>query len=206
MGASRLRAKGSLDLDGFFDRIEQLLKHAWGEDWGTFSEAETNEEIPESVKLPLITYELIQRVPSLSRSGHKEIPLDSQPDPEDPRYRIDVWTRWFECEVEFKVFHKSRRAAREVAENFELLLDTWRGYFKDLGVTEFVFQSEVRPEVRQENRQTLAIRTLRYLVIYERKRYVRHKSLVEVLMKIGLPKESLEERLVWEPEEPQEDV
>lgn len=148
------------------------------------------EHSPESQTLPVIAYDLVRRTVSEKRAGLKPRLFQEMPDPDDPSYRLSVYRQWFDCVVRFHCIHSSRRKARELAESFEQFLQAWTGYFKDLGVSEILFDAELPPSVKEQNRQRIVTRSLQYLVVYQRVNHVKNKALDKIFVKVVEPIES----------------
>lgn len=182
-----LKAQGNVTLDEFFDKLQEMLRIAWGPTWGEFAEASSTIDPAEDISMPRILYELEERVPAKEYSGLKHRLYSEEPDPEDPAYRISIYRQWFHCTVDFYCIHANRRGARELAEQFEQFLSSWVGYFKDLGISEILFEAEHKPQLAEEHRQRMGVRTLRYRITCMRPLLVRSKALEEVLIKIHRP-------------------
>lgn len=160
-------AKSTSDLEKFTNLLDQMLRIVWGEGWGVFSpENPTTNEATQTI-LPHITYNLIRRTITDGR-GLKGQVFGSIPDPEHPGETITPIRQWFDCEMEFCVYAKTNKEALEWATRFEQLMDTYRGLFKEEGITEIVFEEENAPDVNSKYRQDIPHRTIRYIVRIER--------------------------------------
>lgn len=172
--------RGSLDLDGFTDKIREMTAAAWGEDWGEFIQDEPTGNDPEEVILPKITFDTYERLPSKTHKSLAPIKFDTFRDPERPETLIEVYRQWFDVEVEFKVYHLTNRDARVLMEDFEGFLFTYREFFKDCGISELLFLAETKPQVVTRWGKKLSERNLRYLVRIERVQEVRSNILSDI--------------------------
>lgn len=174
-------AEGSLDYDQFTDEINRLLRLAWGDDWGTFTEDEPTGTDGNDVPVPVITFDLESR--KRTKYGVKSLEpvhFDTIPDPENPAHSMKLYRQWFDVEMVFRVFHNTNRAARLLMEEFEDFLFTYKSHLKHIGISELVFQEEKKPTVESRWSQKLAARTLLYLVRIERITTVRSNNFVEI--------------------------
>ena len=177
-----LLAEGNLDLDEFFHELELLLNHTWGDDWGTFAEYQGDVESAESVSLPRVAYDVVDRVPA-EYSPKKKRLYDQTRDVDNDR-ELFVYRQWFICHIHFHCMAPNRRMAREISQGFEQFMDAWTGYFKQMGISEIIFKREFRPDVDTENRQDKAVRTLQYEIRYENITTIPHEYLRRVLVDV----------------------
>lgn len=175
----RLTAHGAADLEKFTDMICKLLNIAWGNDWGIFSEENPTGNNPEETPLPHITYNLISRR-STEKRGLKGQTFAPIPDPEHEGETITPVRQWFDCIVEFCIYARTNAEATRLAQRFEEFMYTYRGFFKDEGITEIIFEEERAPEVNSLYRQDIPHRTIRYLVRIERIIEIRSYELRQV--------------------------
>lgn len=170
-------AEGNIGIDEFTDKILELTSLAWGEDWGTFTLEEPVGNEQENLKAPVITYDTHERVRSESHKSLDPILFDSVRDPDDPGASIKLYRMWFDVEMEFKIYHETNREARILMEEFETFLFTYKGFFKNMGISDIIFLAETKPMVTTLWQQNLPTRTLRYLVRIERITTIRSSAL-----------------------------
>src|SRR5205085_5791148 len=77
------------------------------------------------------------------------------------------------------LYARTRREATQLAQRFEEFMDTYYGFFKQLGITEILFEEERKPQVSSEYRQDLPHRTVSYSVKIERISTIRSIDLVQ---------------------------
>lgn len=170
-------AEGNIGIDEFTDKVLELTSLAWGEEWGTFTLEEPVGNDQENLKAPIITYDTHERVRSESHKSLDPILFDNVRDPHDPGASIKRYRMWFDVEMEFKIYHETNRDARILMEEFETLLFTYKGYFKNMGISDIIFLAETKPMVTTLWQQELPTRTLRYLVRIERITTIRSSAL-----------------------------
>lgn len=180
---ARFTASGAADLEKFTDMIEKLLNATWGPDWGTFSEEYPTGNTPEKNPMPHITYNLVLRKKTPGRSL-KTTQFESVPDPEHEGETITTNREWFDCEIEFTVFGRTNRESRKVAEEFEALIDQCKGFLKNEGVSEILFDEEAAAGLGGSSRQGLPQRILRYKVRIERITLKRSYALKQIGLKL----------------------
>lgn len=197
---NRFTSEGTMDLDTFMDALHKMLNRVWGIEWGVFSdESPTGNDI-ENTPLPHVTYNLASRKIDTDKGGIKAKQFGSFPDPDHEGHNITLFKQWFNCTVDFVVYAARRREAAVIAERLEVFIESYRGYFKELGISEITFQEEFSPGVSSQYRQDLPHRTVRYLVRIERINAVRSVHLKEIEHIVKVEKSSVPERV--EREEP----
>lgn len=187
MGAihnGRLHAQGNVDTEGFADLLDRLLKAAWGQTWGTFTDKNPTGTTPEEVPLPIISWDVRERIPSEAMKQIKHRNWGTEPDPDNFGEFLTTFRQWFDCTIEFKVWAKTSREAKALLRKLEDVLLTYAGYFKEKGVSEITFLAETRGDVETAGRQDLACRVLAYRVRTEHITAVRTAALNEIITKV----------------------
>jgi len=161
-------AQGSMDVDQFTEKMNGLLKKAWGEDWGKFIQKEPTSNDPEKLVLPVIVYDTQRRVPSTSHKSVDPILFDRVKDPDHEGSFLNISRQWFDMEMNFWIYHQTNRDAMELMTEFEMFLFEYKDYFKDLGISDMTFQSEEPPQIVQAWGKELPQRNLVYLIRLER--------------------------------------
>lgn len=163
-----LRADGNIDIEGFSDKVKDLLDDSWEDEWGTFTMEEPTGNDPESVNLPVISFGVVDRASSKNKKGLKSRQNEYMLDPEDENYTIIISRKWFDCIVEYMVFHKTNKESRELLKRFEVFMETYTGYFKEQGVSEMVFLNEVDSRLSKKYKEGIPSTCIRYLMVLER--------------------------------------
>lgn len=161
-------AKGNLDFAGFVDSLKKFIDNTWEDGWGELSMDAPTSNDPTSVSLPMITCDIVSRVPSQRTKGIKARQTGVFPDPEDDNYSIIVSRKWFDVVAEFLVMDNTNREAMDLANRFELFIDTYTGFFKEQGVSELIFKDEVDARLSGKYTEGIPSRCLRYDMVLER--------------------------------------
>ncbi|WP_422661751.1 hypothetical protein ACK8P5_25695 (plasmid) [Paenibacillus sp. EC2-1] len=172
-------SKGNLDLDGFTNAVSSLLKRAWGEDWGELVHDEPTGNDPDKVTLPKITYDSNSRVRSKTHKALDPIKFNQF---REGNESVELYRMWFDVLVDFKFYHATNREARLLLEEFEDFIFTYKDHFRDLGVSDIIWEEELPPQVVSRfGAKMLPERTLRYLVRIERITELRSKIISDVI-------------------------
>lgn len=166
---------GTMDLDDFSDKVSELLEMVRPDVTFTMDEPTGND--PEGVTLPVITFDTYERVRSKSFKSLEPILFDHVKNPDFPGSTLKLYRMWFDTEVEFHIFHQTNREARTLLNEFEDFLFTYKGHFKELGISDMIFLAELPPTVITKWQMDVPRRTLRYLVRIERITTVRSNNL-----------------------------
>lgn len=143
---NHLVSDGNLDYDGLTDLIYRLLKAAWGDNWGTFTEAYPNNTDPSNITFPIITYMLNDMRPATVGNGNvREI---------KPRLRdqyvvtdagdgappmISVFGQTMDCTISFECWEESNVKVDALAKRFRDFMRTYTGYMLQKGVQQILF-------------------------------------------------------------------
>jgi len=163
-----LRANGNIDIEGFTDKLKFLLNEVWGDTWGDFTMEGPTGKDPNNSKLPVITFDVVHRIPSKGKTGVKIRPTELILDSENDDYTLILNRKWFDCTVEFMFFNSTNREARRLMERFETFMDTYVGYFKEAGISEMIFQEEVDSRLSKKYNDGIPSTCLHYLMVIER--------------------------------------
>lgn len=165
------QAERSCNFIEFTDMMHRLLKAAWG-DWGTFCEAFPNGRDPENVKLPIITYRILSKVPGIvGKNGTREV---------KPRFRetfqvlnvvdgnpevVNVYSQVFDYQILFEIWEVSNTRADELSERFEDFMMTYAGYMMSQGVGQIQFEEMTGDDGRFQLRDQTVCRKDRKSVV-----------------------------------------
>lgn len=178
------RAEGNTDIYGFAVKLGELLATAWQDENVTFTINGVKDENIEELDMPMIVFDVIERVPSRVKPGIKSRAMELQIDPEDDNYSIIVHRKWFDAMVEFLVLDTTNQDAIKLADRFELFIDTFTGFFKEAGVSELIFSKEVDSRLSKNYIEHVPSRCLRYQMVVERIVIERVRTTKEVRSKI----------------------
>ena len=147
---SRLSSEGSIqNIRSVMDNINSLISVVFPHDI-SFKIADDGE----AIKVPAITYETVSRelsskspLSSTRTNLVKEI-LDGK----ETGDSYEVYTSWYDCVVEFNVYGTSKSHSVVLAELFEEMLETHKGYLKKLGLSNMYFLKEVSDKESFKNK------------------------------------------------------
>lgn len=179
------KARGSMDLDSFTDMMNSLLARAWGENWGSFMIEEPTDDEESPAVFPMITFDTHERVRSKSHPSLDPILYEKIKDPREHQTQMKLYRMWFDVLVDFNIVHESNRNARILMEDFEDFLFTYKGVFKEYGISDMIFEKELKPTVVTRQQTTLSQRTLRYLVRIERITTIRSNTMNGIDIPLG---------------------
>lgn len=180
--ADTLVASGNLDVEGLTDEIGRLLKMSWGEDWGTFQLDEPLGNDPEQISIPIITYDFQERVRSESHRSLDPILFDTVVDTENKQI-VKLYRSWFDICLVFSAYHTNNRECIQLMSELEAFLFAYKGHFKNLGISDLIFQKEVKPTVKTRWSTQVVERQIQYLVRIERITQVRSGVINDITMK-----------------------
>lgn len=183
----RLHANGNIaDLDEGMQLIHNLWVKVHPE--CVFSEDEPLGEDPEKVSLPHIAYDLVNRKHSEHfQTGNKPKTMKVYPDPDQEGHNLIEVSEWFDCVVEFCIYGRTRKEAKEWTKNLENFILTYTSHFRESGIQDITFQEESKNQVSTEYRQDLPHRRLRYLVRIQRMQTLRTIRLDDVDVRVVTP-------------------
>lgn len=180
--ADTLVASGNIDIEELTDEIDRLLKMSWGEDWGTFQLDEPLGNDPEEISIPIITYDFQERVRSESHRSLDPILFDTIVDTENKQI-VKLYRSWFDISLVFSAYHTSNRECLRLMAELEAFLFAYKGHFKNLGISDLIFQKEVKPTVKTRWSTKVVERQILYLVRIERITKIRSSVINDIAMK-----------------------
>jgi hypothetical protein len=129
-----LQADSFANIYDFTSLLKDLTGKAWGEDWGQLRPHFSSTENAEDVPLPIITHEVVKRIPTPERGEIKPRIRDKIQDPETGEY-INLYGQWFDYTLQFNIWDKTVSNVIELLNDLEELILTYTGYFKQQGVS-----------------------------------------------------------------------
>lgn len=188
-----MQSERSCSFIEFTDMMHRLLKAAWGDDWGSFMEAFPNGRDPENVKLPVITYRILQKLPGIvGKNETREV---------KPRFRqsfamvnpiedgptiMNVYSQVFDYQVVFELWEENNTQADLLAERFEDFMMTYTGYMMSQGVGQIIFQLMTGDDGRLQLRDKAVRRDYQYLVRLEKHIEVPSDVIKAVITKVSV--------------------
>lgn len=162
-----LASSGNISsLNEFGELFRVILNAAWGIEWGEIKpEIEKTSSI-DSLKLPLILYDMNIREAS-EKMAIKPILTETIIDDNNGE-ATQVYRQWFDCVVEFNFIGRNSLESVRIMEDFELLVTSYSSYLKKLGVSEIFFLKEIPSETSVKYIPHLPMRTIMYFVRLEK--------------------------------------
>lgn len=90
----------------------------------------------------------------------------------------------FKSVIQFNIFSKSYSEADNIMEEFELLMETYSGFFKRNGIKEIYFEEQLTDQHYDIYREILSVRNIQYYVETERLSVIFNEKVkeIEILM------------------------
>ena len=177
----RLTADKGCSILEFAAMQKELLNKAWGDGWGTFAlDFNTGKELTET-DLPVITFNVFNRIPSVKKPGLKPRIYLIGYDDADPNYLIIQHTQWHDVIVEYNICHTTMNEAFELMSRFETFNTLYAGYFKQNGLMEFLFRQEVPTSSTLKIDSTIPSRCVYYDMVIQNIFTQRIKATEEIL-------------------------
>jgi len=161
-----LQADSFADIYDFTSLLNDITKKAWGDDWGQMRPHFSSTEDAEDIPLPIITYEVVDRKPTPERGEIKPRIRNKVQDP-DTGETINLYGQWFDYILQFNVWDKSVQNVIDLLGDLEKLILTYTGYFKQQGVSELLFEEQLRDDKLTKWDESLNVRSIRYKVRIE---------------------------------------
>lgn len=162
--------------------IKKLLDTAWGEGWGQFGSDFKESTDSQELILPQITIDEHEREVSSNKPIKPQmtdniLEVDNQGKATGDSF--NVYRQWFDVLVEFNVYGKTKKEAREIAKRFEMLLMVYMKHLKKKGISEMVFLKAMTGSQSERYNKDLDanMTSLLYLVKLERITKVRVSTL-----------------------------
>ena len=178
------RANANSDMESFTDTFKTLLDDTWDDGWGVFTVESPTGNDPNSVALPSIIFSVVERKPSKNKAGLKGRPFEMHLDPDNEDYTIILSRKWFDCEVEFLITHRTNREASQLMTKLELFIEAYVGYFKQQGLSEMIFIGESKSKLSNKSLEGIPSKCLSYLIVLERISTVRVRTTKEIRSQI----------------------
>lgn len=130
---------------------------------------------------PHISYRILSRRPPSNRE-YKPIVREEiiECDELNEQRKGVIYGQVFDCIVQFTIFAGEAKLANKVVEDFENLMLSYTGYFKQQGVMELYFKEQVTDQDYNNFRETLSVRNVRYYVQIEKLAVIFNRKLDDV--------------------------
>lgn len=177
------------DLEQLANILKRLCNAAWGSGWGELSPDLKYGENSSEVVLPQITLEINTRDTAEGLGKPKptlfDIVKETDGNGEETGDAFLLYRQWFECNVEFNIYGRTNKEARQLQKKFETLLTVYTGYLKRNGISEMVFQREVSPKCSLNYDESTPMRSIYYYIRFESITPIRQSLINSINIEIG---------------------
>lgn len=166
-----LTHEGNASLFDFMKMIQSIVRKTMYDIQAEFIPEEGFVPIVDAehnIEHPIITYSVIQRIPQSEYKPRIRQFVNENTDDEEEARSGYVAGQKFESIVQFNVFTSVYGNSDEVMERFEEMIYSYTYFFKKNGVGEIIFSKQLTDSNLDSYRQTMSIRSLRYLVVTEK--------------------------------------
>ena len=187
--ACRHVADGNIDdVEQLAEILKKLCNAAWGPDWGELSTDLKKGENSSNIMLPQITVD-INTKDIAEGMGLKpqlvDIIKELDENGNETGDAFLIYRQWYECDVEFDIYGKTNKQARELRTKFENLLTVYTGYIKRQGVSEMFFLREVSPKYSLNYDESVPMRCIYYYIRFESITPIRQSLINSINAEIG---------------------
>lgn len=160
---NRLRADKPITFLGFIDDLNRLWKLA-----GKRGKIIRHQPIDEEMKLPIITFRIVERTVSEPHKDVKPRLRTTIRHPYVPGEFVELWGQVFQLAVQFIVYSESAEDADELMMEFEDFIHMYKGLFKKNGVHGIQFTKQLEDTVITDYRFPIAARPIQYNLWFEK--------------------------------------
>ena len=177
------------DIEQLADILKRLCNAAWGEGWGELSPDLKRGENSSNVVLPQITLEINTKDITEGMGGLKPTLVDVIKELDDAGNETGdaflVYRQWFDSIVEFNIYGRNSKDARQLQKKFENLLSVYTGYLKRQGISEILYEREVSPKFSLNYDESVPMRSIYYYIRFESITPIRQSLINSINAEIG---------------------
>lgn len=178
------------DIGQLAEILKRLCNAAWGPDWGELSPDLKRGEDNSNIILPQITMEINTKDICEGLGGLKPVLVDivneTTESGEETGDAFLVYRQWFDSVVEFNIYGRTNKEARELQKRFEKLITVYTGYLKRQGISEILYEREVSPKFSLNYDESCPMRSIYYYIRFESITPVRQSLINNINAQIGV--------------------
>lgn len=184
------KADGNIStIEDLANIIKELCNAAWGDDWGELSPDLKSGEDSATIKLPQILVDTNTRDISEGLGNLKptlmDVQIEKDENGEETGDAFLMYRQWFDVNVEFDIFGRNSKEARELMQKLEKLITVYSGYLKRKGLSEIFFLREISPKSSLNFSENVPMRCILYYVRFESITPIRVNTINKINAKIG---------------------
>ena len=177
------------DLEQLAEILKRLCNAAWGNGWGELSPDLKKGENSSEIIVPQIVLDTNTRDIAEGIGGLKptlvDIIKETDENGQETGDAFLIYRQWFDTNVEFDIYGRTNREARQLQKKFENLLNVYTGYLKRNGISEMFFEREVSPKNSLNYNESTPMRCIYYYIRFESITPIRQSLINSINLEIG---------------------
>lgn len=177
------------DLEQLAEILKRLCNAAWGNGWGELSPDLKKGENSSEIIVPQIVLDTNTRDIAEGIGGLKptlvDIIKETDENGQETGDAFLIYRQWFDTNVEFDIYGRTNREARQLQKKFEDLLNVYTGYLKRNGVSEMFFEREVSAKNSLNYNESTPMRCIYYYIRFESITPIRQSLINSINLEIG---------------------
>lgn len=177
------------DLEQLAEILKRLCNAAWGNGWGELSPDLKKGENSSEIIVPQIILDINTRDIAEGIGGLKptlvDIIKETDENGQETGDAFLIYRQWFDTNVEFNIYGRTNREARQLQKKFENLLNVYTGYLKRNGVSEMFFEREVSAKNSLNYNESTPMRCIYYYIRFESITPIRQSLINSINLEIG---------------------
>ena len=177
------------DLEQLAEILKRLCNAAWGDGWGELSPDLKKGENSSEIIVPQIVLDINTRDIAEGIGGLKptlvDIIKETDENGQETGDAFLIYRQWFDTNVEFNIYGRTKREARQLQKKFENLLNVYTGYLKRNGISEMFFEREVSPKNSLNYNESTPMRCIYYYIRFESITPIRQSLINSINLEIG---------------------
>ena len=177
------------DLEQLAEILKRLCNAAWGDGWGELSPDLKKGENSSEIIVPQIVLDTNTRDIAEGIGGLKptlvDIIKETDENGQETGDAFLIYRQWFDTNVEFNIYGRTNREARQLQKKFENLLNVYTGYLKRNGISEMFFEREVSAKNSLNYNESTPMRCIYYYIRFESITPIRQSLINSINLEIG---------------------